>query len=112
MLYNLAVSFLIAFIGQQKVNMGTTKSKIHQSEFEPLERLLLAIRNDPVINKKVGSILILDAYRRCFVLNNWLEQLRQKQASEKLIEALSCLFDDTIASKVLTLIKNHQVRNT
>ena len=62
------------------------------------------MRKDPVINAEVMKILKLDPYQRRFVLNNWLEQLRFRNASENLLSALSSLFDDTIAEKVLTLI--------
>jgi hypothetical protein len=72
--------------------------------FEPLKRLIQVMRKDPVINAEVMKILKLDPYQRRFVLNNWLEQLRLRNASENLLSALSCLFDDKIAEKVLTLI--------
>ena len=72
--------------------------------FEPLKRLIQVMRKDPVINAEVMKILKLDPYQRRFVLNNWLEQLRLRNASENLLSALSCLFDDNIAEKVLTLI--------
>jgi len=69
---------------------------------------LQAIRNDPVINKKVKSILKMDAYPRRLVLNNWLEQLRCKNAPEKLIQTLSIMFDDSIAKKIFELIIKSQ----
>ena len=78
--------------------------KNNESEFEPIKKLLLAIRNDPVINNKVTGILKMDAYPRRLVLNTWLEQLRLKNAPGKLTETLSILFDDNVAKKVLTLI--------
>ena len=49
-------------------------------------------------------MLKLDSYQRRYVLNSWLEQLRVHHASENLLSALSCLFDDKIAEKELTLI--------
>jgi hypothetical protein len=51
-------------------------------------------------------MLKLDSYKRRIVLNNWVEQLRRQQASAKLLNALSCLFDDAIAEEVLTIINN------
>jgi hypothetical protein len=74
------------------------------SDIESIRKLLQAIQNDPVINKKVKNILKMDTYLRRSVLNNWLEQLRLKNAPGKLTQTLSILFDDKIAKKVLTLI--------
>jgi len=62
------------------------------------------MRDEPVINKKVIGILKMDSYRRRLVLNNWLEQLRQNNAPQKLMQTLACLFDDHIAEKILTCI--------
>jgi len=78
------------------------------SEFESIKKLLQAIRNDPVINKKVISILKMDSYPRCLVLNNWLEQLRRKNAPGKLIQTLSIMFDDSVAEKIFKLIIKSQ----
>jgi len=69
-----------------------------------LKKLVLVIRDDPLINEKVIQLLQLDSFQRRSVLNIWLEQLRVRHASENLLSALSSLFDDTIAEKVLTLI--------
>jgi len=79
---------------------------IYDPEFEPLAKLLQAILSDPVINKKVVSILKMDSYPRRLVLNNWLEQLRRNNAPKKLTRTLSYLFDDNVAQKVLFLISN------
>ena len=89
------------------VNLNTKKTTNYESDFEPFVKLLRAMCNDPVINKKVVNILKLDSYTRHIVLSNWLEQLRKKSASENLRQALSCLFDDHIAKKVLSLINKH-----
>ena len=78
--------------------------RLDESDFESIRKLLQAIQNDPVINKKVKIILKMDAYPRCLVLNNWLEQLRRKNAPEKLIQTLSIMFDDSIAKKIYELI--------
>ena len=69
-----------------------------------IEKLLKAIRHDPVINKKIVNILKMDSYPRRLVLNNWLEKLSQQNAPDKLTQALSCLFDNEIAEKTLNLI--------
>ena len=74
--------------------------------------LLQAIKEDKAINTRVIQLLKLNSYTRRVLLNKWLEQLRRIQAPEKLIEALSCLFDDKIAKNVLNLINKHQIRNT
>lgn len=84
--------------------MKSSKPADPDKAFEPLKRLIQVMRKDPVINAEVMKILKLDPYQRRFVLNNWLEQLRLRNASENLLSALSCLFDDKIAEKVLTLI--------
>ena len=74
--------------------------------------LLQAIKEDKEINSRVIQLLKSNSFTRRLLLNKWLEQLRRRQAPEKLIQALSCLFDDTIAKHVLSLINNHQIRNT
>jgi len=82
----------------------------NESDFDPMIKLLQAIRNDPVINMKVKSILKLDSYPRHIVLSNWLEQLRLNKAPEKLIQTLTYLFDDSIAEKVYNLINRSKVK--
>lgn len=84
--------------------METLKINNKEPEFEPIRKLLLAIQNDPVINKKVTSILKMDAYHRRLVLNNWLEQLHRKNAPGNLIQSLSILFDDSVAKKIYELM--------
>jgi len=75
------------------------------SDHEPFVKLLHAIRYDPVISNKVTLLLKMNSYTRRLVLNNWLEELRRKSAPEQLTKSLSSLFDDTIAEKVLDMIK-------
>ncbi len=75
-----------------------------KTKFEPFEKLLQAMRNDPLINKKIIILLKMDSYPRRLVLNNWLEKLSQQNAPDKLTQALSCLFDNEIAEKTLNLI--------
>lgn len=77
-------------------------------DFEPFIKLIQVIRDDPVVNEKVVTILKLDSYQRRSVINNWLEQLRKQNAFENLRQALSCLFDDNVAAKVLKIISTHQ----
>ena len=74
------------------------------SEFESFEKLIQVMRDDPLINEKVIQVLQLNSFQRRSVLNSLLEQLRIHHASENLMSALSCLFDDKIAVEVLTLI--------
>ncbi len=90
--------------------MNTNKTERNEADFESIAKLLQAMRNDPVINKKVINILKLDAYSRRLVLNNWLEQLRRKNAPKKLTQTLSYLFDDIIAEKVFELINRSYKR--
>jgi len=79
-----------------------------ETEITQFDKLVQAIRNDPVINKRVIQILKMDLYPRRFVLNNWLEQLRRSNAPQILLESLACLFDDNISEQVLTLINTRQ----
>ena len=73
---------------------------------DPFIRLINVMQNDCIINNRVKKMLELDSFNRRTVLNRWLEQLHRKSASENLTQALSCLFDDKVAKKVLTLINN------
>jgi hypothetical protein len=83
--------------------------KIKQNiKSEQFGKLIQVMRNDPEINKRIIQLLKLDSYQRRNVLNRWLEQLRHTSASENLMQALSNLFDDNVAEKVLTLINNHR----
>jgi len=88
--------------------MKLSKPQNTDKEFEPFINLIQVMRDDPVINKKVIKILKQDSYKRRTVLNNWLEQLRQQNASEKLTQTLSYLFDDIVAEKTLKLINKSQ----
>ena len=92
--------------------MKTEKTTNYESDFESIERLLKAMRYDPVINKKVVNIFNMDSYPRHIVLSNWLEQLRRNSAPQKLIQSLAFLFDDSIAEKVRSFINDHQIKNT
>lgn len=92
--------------------MKTKKSNNYEFDFESIEKLLQAMRCDPVINKKVINTLKMDSYPRRLVLNNWLEKLRHNSAPPKLMQSLTCLFDDSIAEKVLALINDHHIKNT
>jgi hypothetical protein len=75
-----------------------------QSDLEPFEKLLQAMRSDPLINKKVIVLLKMGSYPRRLVLSSWLEKLGHQNAPKKLTQALSCLFDNEIAEKTLNLI--------
>jgi hypothetical protein len=70
-----------------------------------METLLHAMRQDPVIYRKVITMLEMDPYPRRIVLSNWLEELRLHHAPNQLSHTLSYLFDDLIAEKVYRLIK-------
>ena len=75
-------------------------------EAEDFSHLLRLIKDDPELNNHVVYLLTLSSYQRRLVLNRWLEELRRKSASEQLRQALSYLFDNTVAQKVLTIIHN------
>ena len=78
-------------------------------DFKSIRKLLQAIKSDPVISKKIKSILIMGSYARRFVLNNWLEQLRRNKAPSDLLSTLSYLFDDKIAEQVLTFMSTRKI---
>ena len=86
-----------------------TKPEDIDNDFEPLKKLVQVMRDDPLINEKIIKLLRMDSFQRRAVLNNWLEQLRIRHASENLLSALSCLFDDKIAEEVLTLINDRKI---
>jgi hypothetical protein len=72
---------------------------------EPFANLLQLIIEEQAINTRVVQLLKLDSFRRRLILNKWLEQLRRKGAAHKLMQALSCLFDNDIAEKTLSFLK-------
>ena len=79
------------------------------NKLKPFIKLMQVMKKDHVINEKVIQLLKLDSYQRRLVLNNWMEQLRVRHASENLLNALSCLFDDKIAEDVLALINDRKI---
>jgi len=82
----------------------STKPNDTDEIFEQFIKLVHVIRENQEIGLRVRQLLEMDPYKRRIVLNNWLEQLRTQNASENLINALSCLFDNVIVQKVLSLI--------
>jgi hypothetical protein len=86
--------------------MENTDPETNDFALESFIKLIQVIKGNPEIKVRVEQLLQLNSFRRRSLLNNWLEQLRQQNASEDLLSALSCLFDDKIARKVLTLINN------
>ena len=72
--------------------------------------LLQVIIADQEIKIRVIQLLKSNSFTRRLLLNKWLEQLRRKQAPEKLIQALSCLFDDSIAEKVVVLLDSQHIK--
>ena len=81
----------------------------NDNESESLIKLIQVMRDDSLINKRVIEMLKLNSYQRRAVLNNWLERLREQNAPQKLLSALSCLFDDKIAEQVLALINDRKI---
>ena len=92
--------------------MRAANEQVFETDFVSIVKVLQAIRRDPVINKKVASILRMDSYPRRIILSNWLEQLRRNHAPQKLLRSLAFLFDDAIAEKVRMLISGHPVQTT
>ena len=80
-----------------------------EEEIEQLSIILKAMMHDPVINKKLVTILQMDSYPRHIVLSNWLEQLRRNSAKKDLLNAISCLFDDEVSEQVLTLVNDRKL---
>ena len=87
--------------------MGNISNNLSQS----FSSLLQVIKEDEEMNSRVIQMLKLKPFQRTLLLNKWLEQLRRKKASEKLMQSLACLFDDGIAEKVLSLINNNKTKN-
>jgi small-conductance mechanosensitive channel len=92
--------------------MGFLVAKQSNELSQSFASLLQVIKADEEIKARVIQLLKSNSFTRRLLLNKWLEQLRRRQAPEKLIQALSCLFDDNISKNVLALINNHQVGNT
>lgn len=89
--------------------MESLKVKENDKVYVSFINLVQIIRDDREINKRLKQMLQMDSYQRRSVLNNWVEQLRRQNASENLLSAFSCLFDDTVAEKVLVLINDHKI---
>ena len=81
-------------------------------EFEQFAQLLFAVMEDPVIHDKILKTLKMDSFKRRFVLNNWLEQLRLQKAPAKLRRLLAYLFDDAIAEKTISLLDRQENHNS
>lgn len=89
--------------------MMSSRIKNINNKHEAFKILIEIMRDDPEINEKVIKMLQMDSFQRRYVLNNWLEQLRLRHASENLLSSLSCLFDDKIAEQVLALINDNKI---
>jgi hypothetical protein len=87
--------------------MRAANEQVFETDFVSIVKVLQAIRRDPLINTKVVNIIKMESYPRRIILSNWLEQLRRKSAPQKLLNALSRLFDDEVAEQVLQFIKKH-----
>ena len=91
--------------------LGNLKKKNLNDMSESFAGLLTVIKEDQEINARVIQLLRMRSFRWRSLLNKWLEQLRLKQAPFKLIQSLSCLFDDTLAANTLNLIENRKLDN-
>ena len=81
------------------------KNKQFVTDDENFIALVQVLKEDYKIRSKIEPILSLDKFNRKSALNTWLEQLKFQQAPEKFISLLSCLIDDDIAKKLLSVIK-------
>jgi hypothetical protein len=79
-----------------------------EQDFESFNTLLQVMRDDQLINDKITILLKMESYQRRYILNYWLEQLQRQNAHEDLCQALACLFDNKIASRVLKIISTNQ----
>jgi hypothetical protein len=61
---------------------------------------------DPLIKQRIKEVLNLDSYERRSVLNDWIEQLRLRNARREIIMGLIYLFDDVRAKELLRIINN------
>ena len=84
--------------------MKLLKTRNVNYPFESLCRLIQIMQYDEVINQKIMTLLDLNPYQRRLVLNNWLHKLCIQNAPQNLLNALSSLFDDKVAKKVLQLM--------
>jgi hypothetical protein len=89
--------------------LKNTENNNPKTDYNPFVKLIEVIRDDAEIKAKVKKLLQMGLYRRQTLLNSWLEQLRVYHASEDMLAALSCLFDDKIAAEVLALINHHKI---
>jgi hypothetical protein len=78
------------------------------NDYSDIKRLIQVMQIDPIVRERVLHMLKLDSYNRRMLLNNWLEQLRTHKASEHLLSALVCLFDDKITARILDLIDENE----
>ncbi len=81
------------------------KNKQFVADDENFIALVQVLKEDYKIRSKIEPILSLDQFNRKSALNTWIEQLKFQQAPEKFISLLSCLIDDDIAKKLLSVIK-------
>jgi len=81
------------------------KNKQLIADDENFIALVQVLKEDYKIRSKIEPILSLDKFNRKSALNTWMEQLKFQQAPEKFISLISCLIDDDIAKKLLSVIK-------
>jgi hypothetical protein len=74
------------------------------SNSDHLSYLIDVIKEDDELNNRVVQLLKLDSFQRRNVLNRWLERLCRINASKKLRKSLSCLLDDEVAEKTLSML--------
>ncbi len=91
--------------------MNSSKTEDTDKVYESFIKLVQVIREDREIEARVKQMLQMNLYQRRSVLNNWLEELRVRDAPENLLSALSCLFNDKLAEKVLTLINEVEIKD-
>jgi len=78
--------------------------KFEETGTEEIACLVQTALEDPLIKQRILELLQMDSTERRSVLNVWLEQLRQLNAPKKSLHALSRMFEDAIAQRILSLI--------
>ena len=84
--------------------------KSRNSKYNKISTLIQLTNEDPEIKKRILELLQLNPFERRFKLNIWIEQLRQRNASENLCNMFIILFDDLVAEHVLRLLTNHKIK--
>ena len=77
--------------------MNTSVKIANQNnEARYIDHLLKTVLEDPLIRKRFIEMLQLSPNERRLILNNWIESYWTKNTGPEIIQALACLFDETL----------------